>query len=117
MPIPVDYEDIIQSLTTNTEAGHLNWTSNVFGYKAEIANSQFSTWAGNDEETDVPFVAFALNDLSGNTLDTWFIEPYDDDYERMRIFHALAKRHALQIPDRLAKIKTALKEMEVSTKK
>lgn len=111
MPIPTDYTKIIDALTANTEAGRLEWKDDSFGYESSINDSRFTTWSGTDQETEVPFVAFALMDEKRNILDSWFVEPEDDDYETMRLFHAMAKRHGLRIPARLSRITKALEDM------
>ena len=116
MPIPIDYVGVIEQLEESTLAHILEWKNQKFGFETAIANSKFSIWAGDDGDTGIPFVAFAMLDESGNTLDSFYVEPDDDDYETMRLFFSMAKRYALKIPSRLESVKKALQDLNKQSK-
>lgn len=113
MPIPKDYRDILNSLAGKSENGQVNWKSNRFGVEVAVNESKFLIWAGTDEETGEPFVSFALHDLTGKTLDSWFVDGSDYDYDFMSRLHNSAKRHALGIPQRLAELKDIIEKASV----
>jgi len=108
MPIPNDYEDIVETLLEKSNSGLARWRSGQFGVEIELEDARFTMWSGNDEHTGDAFVAFALNNVNGATLDSWYVDDGDSDYDKMRLLFAAAKRYADGIPQRLKSIKEQL---------
>jgi hypothetical protein len=108
MTIPKDYIDIVNRLLRMTNEGRVNWKAGTFGVEVNIEKSRFSMWAGTDEHTDEPFVAFALLSSNGQTLDSWFVDSSDDDFALMNNLHSAAKRYAGGIPQRLVELRSIL---------
>ena len=106
--IPKDYRDLLMDLFKLTENGQASWKSDPHSVEITIDNDKFVLWAGTDERTDEGFVSFALRDLAGNTVDSWFSDAADSDYVFMNALFLSAKRHALGIPERLAKIRAKI---------
>jgi len=104
MPIPSDYRPILDSLSARTDEGRVFWRSGKFGIEVGIDGSKFALWAGTDEETANEFVSFALQDGAGKTIDSWYVDENEDDYDYMRRLFNAAKRFALGVPQRLAKL-------------
>ena len=104
MPIPSDYAEIVTALTEKTQEGALRWEKSPFTVFAEIDRSKFSLWAGDDEITGTPFVAFSLSNADGETLDSWFLDESDDDYQRVLDLFKAATRHAHGVPARLKEL-------------
>ena len=111
MPIPSDYRDIVVSLLEKTDTGHVHWKRERFGIEVEVENSKFTLWAGTDENSDEAFVAFSLNEANGATLDSWYVDENDEDYDLMRRFFAAAKRYAHGIPQRLSSLKESIENL------
>lgn len=108
MPIPADYCEIVDSLLDKSNKGLAHWTRGQFGVQIELDDARFTMWSGTDEHTEEAFVAFSLNAANGATLDSWFVDERDSDYDQMRLLFAAAKRHADGIPERLKNIKEQL---------
>jgi hypothetical protein len=109
MPIPNEYREVVNLLSDKTDDGLVHWRSEKFDVSVVFEGSRFALWAGNDENSEEPFVAFALQDLSGTTLDSWYVEGHEGiDYTRMHNFYKSAKRHALGLPDKLRKLRESL---------
>jgi hypothetical protein len=108
MPIPNDYQDIVDTLLEKSSNGQAHWKRGQYGVEIEIDDARFSIWGGNDEHTGEAFVAFALNDASGVTLDSWYVDERDSGYDQMRLLFAAAKRYADGIPQRLKGIREQL---------
>ncbi|GDY35484.1 hypothetical protein [Acidovorax sp. NB1] len=106
--IPKDYRDLLNDLYKLTDSGKATWKSDQHSVEITIDDNKFVLWAGTDERTDEGFVSFALRDLAGNTLDTWYVDAGGSDYDFMNALFLSAKRHALGIPDRLAKIRAKI---------
>jgi hypothetical protein len=108
MPIPNDYKEIIAKLANKTDNGKVHWRKEKFDISVAIDKSRFSIWAGNDERSEEGFVAFALQDAKGATVDTWYVEEGDEDYSQMLQFFGSAKRHALGVPATLRKLEESI---------
>jgi len=108
MPIPKDYRDLLNALVGMTDEGRVNWRADSTGVEVVVDDSKFAVWAGTDERTDEGFVAFALQDLTGKTVDSWYVDDGDEHYDLMNVFFLSAKRQALGVPDRLAKLKDSI---------
>lgn len=108
MPIPSDYKEIIDTLLSATENGRAKWGKVKFGFEISVLESKFLIWSGTDEESNQEFVSFALTDDNGKTLDTWYVDGLEGDYDKMHRLFAGAKRQALGISKILAKIQTAI---------
>lgn len=106
--IPKDYRELLFDLHKMTEEGRASWKADQHSVEITIDENRFVVWAGTDERTDEGFVSFALRDLVGNTLDTWYVDTGSADYDFMNNLFLTAKRHALGIPDRLAKIRAKI---------
>jgi hypothetical protein len=108
MPIPKDYRDLLNALVGKTDDGRVNWRADSTGVEVGVDDSKVAIWAGTDERTDEGFVAFALKDLAGKTVDSWYVDAGDEHYDFMNLFFLSAKRQALGIPDRIAKLKDSI---------
>ena len=109
MAIPNDYREIVNLLVDKTKEGQVNWRSDRFNIYVFFEGARFIMWAGNDENTDEPFVAFGLGDKSGATLDSWFVDEREvPDYSTMFELYKSAKRYAAGVPDKLKKLREGL---------
>lgn len=109
MAIPNEYIEIVKLLVEKTKEGQVNWRSDRFSIYVFFEGARFIMWAGNDENTDEPFVAFALGDKKGATLDSWFVEGREvSDYSIMFELYKSAKRYAAGVPDTLKKLREGL---------
>lgn len=108
MPIPKDYREIVSKLMRMTNEDRVNWKAGNFGVEVTVDRSRFTLWAGTDEHTEEPFVSFALMESNGQTLDSWFVDANDDDFELMSNLQGAAKRHAMGIPQRLSELRNIL---------
>lgn len=110
MSIPSDYRDLLTTLAERTDKGEVKWK--LLGHTVEVLLDQerISMWAGNDERTDEGFVSFALKDKEGEILDLWYLDADDVDYDYLNRVYLAAKRHALGVPDRLARIRDQIKK-------
>jgi len=113
MPIPNDYKDIINTLYDATSDGRVKWSTDNFTFGVSIQGSRFKIWGGTDEDTERDFVAFALVGQDGKTLDNWYLDEGDNDFNYMHKLLLGAKRYALGIPQRLASIRDAIGKTEV----
>jgi hypothetical protein len=113
VPIPTEYSDIINILLEAAREGRVRWQGGRYAAVVSVSGSQFAIWAGTDEETGDPFVAFALQDPQGESLDNWYVDQGDVGYEVMRELHQRARRQTQGIPQRLESLKKALKSSKV----
>ena len=113
MPIPNDYRDIVDMLLKKTDEGNVYWNNEKFDISVSIDGSRFGMWAGNDENTEEPFVSFGLQDSKGVTLDSWFVEENEgSDYTLMLRFYQAAKRHAAGVPNKLEQLRRSIASSE-----
>jgi hypothetical protein len=105
MPIPTDYDAFLADLNERTDKGEVNWKFERLTVELILDDERIAIWAGTDEQTEEGFVSFALKDKQGEMLDTWYLDAGDEDYDFMNRFYLAAKRRALGIPDRLARIR------------
>lgn len=112
MPIPTDYREIVKSLTTKTNEGDIAWKKDKFSLALAIDKSKFSLWAGNDEYSDEPFVAFGLYDKDSTVIDSWSVDQSDSDYSTMNQLYKSANRQALGVPQRLKALNALISEMK-----
>lgn len=108
MSIPNDYREFLSSLAELTDKARVNWKFDGHAVEVLIENERIVVWAGTDERSDQAFVSFALRDKSGNTIDTWYLDDGDGDFDFMNRFFLSAKRHALGVPDRLKRLRESL---------
>ena len=108
MPIPSEYQEIISSLLSATNDGRAKWGKAKFGFEISVLESRFVIWSGTDEENDQGFVSFALSDDKGRTLDTWYVDESEAEYDQMQRLFAGAKRNAFGISKILASIQSAI---------
>lgn len=109
MSMPVEYRQIIQTLLFKTNQGVAHWKQETFQLAVTFGDSKFAMWAGSDEHSDEPFVAFALQDASGKTIDSWFVEQVDgEDYTMTRSLYTSANRRALGVPEKLRSLQERL---------
>ena len=109
MSIPTDYRDIVVVLADKTEQGSVHWRQDKFDIGVSFEGTKFALWAGNDEHTDEPFVAFALQDENGVTLDSWYVEEsYGTDFTMVQRLYKAAKRHAAGVPEKLRALKAKI---------
>lgn len=114
MPIPTDYREIINSLAEKTNEGDLRWKKDKFSLALPIDKSKFSIWAGNDEHSDEPFVAFGLYEDDSTVVDTWFVDQSDSDYSTMNQLYKSANRQARGVPQRLKALNALISDMKSS---
>jgi hypothetical protein len=113
MPIPNDYHEIVNMLANKTDKGAVHWRSEKFDVSVVFDGARFAIWAGNDEHSEEPFVAFALQDSSGSTLDSWYVEEDEgSDYTLMHHLYKAAKRHAMGVPTKLKQLRDSLAAAE-----
>lgn len=105
MAIPSDYKDILDDLSKATAEGRVRWAATKFDVEVSVSGSKFTLWSGKDVTTKRNFVAFALSDHNGKTLDTWQVDECNPEYDFMRDLYAGARRKAMEIPQRLASIR------------
>jgi hypothetical protein len=108
MSIPNDYQELLGTVAELTDKGRVNWKFDGHAVEVLLEEDRFVIWAGTDERTDEGFVSFALKDKRGETLDSWYLDAGDEQYDFMNRLFLSAKRHALGIPDRLARIRDLL---------
>lgn len=113
MPIPKDYRDILNNLAAMSDDGRVKWKSAPFGVEVAVKESKFVLWAGTDEETDRPFVSCSLQNHAGKTLDSWFVDAGDADFDFMNRLHGAAKRQAMGITKILAELRDVIESSSV----
>jgi hypothetical protein len=113
MSIPSDYKDLLISLSDRTDKGRVKWKFDGHAAEVLIDDNRLSLWAGTDERTDDAFVSFALKDLAGNIIDTWYLDAADEHFDFMNRFYLSAKRQALGIPNRLAKLRSSIEGSDI----
>ncbi len=113
MPIPEDYKEIIKDLSQATAEGRVLWRDTKYGIEIKVSNSKFELWSGEDEDTGIPFISFALSDLFGRRLDGWYVEKGEAEFEFMHLFFSNAKRKASGIDERLTSIKEVIKASKI----
>ena len=112
MPIPNDYREIVSMLSEKTEEGVLGWKDTTLHILVEINESQFRLWAGLDEHSEEPFVAFGLFDMEGKALDSWYVDESDHDYPSVYRLYRAAKRHAAGVPALLKSLAEQISAMK-----
>lgn len=112
MPIPNDYKEIIKALTGKTEEGNVGWRKDKYTISVTVDNTKIALWAGNDENSDVPFVAFGLYGPHGAVMDTWYIDESDGDYAQVFQLYQSAHRHAQGVPARLKQLAGLISELK-----
>jgi hypothetical protein len=109
MSIPSEYRDIIFGLLSATNDSRVNWYIDRHDVQVKLQDTIIKLWSGTDEQTDVPFVSFALSDFKGKLVDTWFLDEGNDDYEHVFRLYTEARRKALGIPQKLENLRAQLK--------
>jgi len=112
MPIPNDYHEIITTLFEKTEQGVLSWKTESLHVSVVIDKSKFSLWAGDDERTEEPFVAFGLYNNINKLLDSWFLDESDTDYSKVYRLYKAAQRQANGVPTLLKNLAESLSSMK-----
>lgn len=110
MSIPSDYRDIIQGLLSATAESRVNWYIDRHDVQVRLQDVIVKLWSGTDEQTDRPFVSFALSDLKGKIIDTWFLDDGTEDYNIVFKLNSDARRKALGIPQKLDNLRAQLME-------
>lgn len=113
MPMPNDYRDIIKALSLKTEEGNVEWRKDKYTVSVTVDHTKFALWAGNDENSDVPFVAFGMYGPQGNVLDSWYVDESDPDYAETIALYRSANRHAQGVPARLKELAGRISELKV----
>ncbi|BEP42987.1 hypothetical protein [Variovorax sp. V15] len=108
MSIPSDYYELLRDLSERTDKGEVNWKFERLIIELALDEERIAIWAGTDERTEEGFVSFALKDKHGETLDTWYLDAGDKDYDFMNRLYLAAKRRALGIPNRLTRIRESM---------
>ncbi|MCV9921894.1 hypothetical protein OIU19_24295 [Pseudomonas sp. BT-42-2] len=109
MSIPSEYRDIVFGLLTATNESRVNWYIDRHDVQVKLQDTIVKLWSGTDEQTEVPFVSFALSDLKGKLIDTWFLDEGNDEYDHVFRLYTEARRKALGIPQKLEKLRAQLK--------
>jgi len=109
MSIPNEYRDIVSDLLIATNESRVNWYIDRHDVQVKLQDAIVKLWSGTDEQTEVPFVSFALSDLKGKLIDTWFLDQGDNEYDHVFRLYTEAKRKALGIPQKLEKLRAQLK--------
>jgi hypothetical protein len=112
MPIPDDYNTVLSALAEKTQEGVLEWKEGSYDLSVTVDSSKFSLWAGTDEQTDEPFVAFALKNQAGKAIDSWYVDQSDQDYYDVLDLYRLAKRHANGVPSLLQNLAERISAMK-----
>jgi hypothetical protein len=113
MPVPNDYRDIIKALSAKTEEGNVAWRKDKYTVSVTVDNTRFSLWAGNDENSDVPFVAFGMYGPEGTMVDSWYVDESDADYAETFQLYKSANRHAQGVPARLKELAGKISQMKI----
>lgn len=113
MPIPSDYDALLKDLSERTDKGQVNWKFERHTVELILDEERIAVWAGTDEQTEHGFVSFALKDKHGEMLDSWYLDAGDEDYDFMNRFFLAAKRRALGISHRLARIREKMSKSVV----
>lgn len=108
MPIPSDYLDIVFDLLKATKDSRVNWQNENHTIVVRLPKTRVKLWSGTDEETNLPFVSFALTDVSGRSLDSWAVDEGDTDFDTMHTLYSLSRRIAFGIPERLKDLRSLL---------
>ncbi|MCF6763814.1 hypothetical protein [Pseudomonas fragi] len=108
MSIPSDYTDIIFDLLQATKDSRVNWQNENHTIVVRLPKTRVKLWSGTDEETNLPFVSFALTDVSGRNLDSWAVDEGDPDFDTMHTLYSLSRRIAFGIPERLKDLRYLL---------
>lgn len=110
MPIPAEYEDLLENLLSKSRRGTVEWRE-AAGNKSKfyIAFSRFALemFDGTNND-DSGFIVVALRGDSGNPLDSFWVDEGDAGYGQLRELHALARRKARRIDVALAELKAEL---------
>jgi hypothetical protein len=117
MPIPKEYQPLITRLATKTAEGKVRWQPTQYGgFRVLVSGTAFDVWSGQDQQTEVDFVSFALADPGRpkrENIDSFSVDAGDDDFDKMLRLYADARRHALGIPARLSALEKALNSDDV----
>lgn len=112
MPIPNDYRQIVNLLYQKTEEGVLQWFETSSTVVVNIDEVLLSIWTGVDEETDEPFMAFAMNNKGEHKpIDSWYLDQSDDDFDLSANLYRSAKRNAKGVPTLLKKLAERISAM------
>lgn len=108
MAIPKDYQEIIEILAAATDEGRVRWVASRFDVAVTVSGSKFSLSADR-QENGRGYVTFALFDRDGRGLDAWHVDEGEEAYGYMRQLCATARRQALNIPQRLSRLRDEIK--------
>ncbi|WP_339561021.1 hypothetical protein [Pseudomonas sp. EA_65y_Pfl1_P113] len=108
MSIPSDYREIIHGLLSATAESRVNWYIDRHDVQVRLQDVIIKLWSGTDEQTDLPFVSFALSDLKGKIIDNWFLDQGTEDYNIVFKLNSDARRKALGIPQKLDNLRAQL---------
>lgn len=114
MPIPIEYAEIISTLAAKTAAGLVHWQADKYmSISVMFETTRFQLWAGNDEHSEEPFVAFGLQNEYGESLDSWYVEEHEGaPYVTMHELWKAANRRVKGLPDTLKKLREKLAAAE-----
>jgi len=108
MAIPNDYQEIVEILAAATNEGRVKWSASRYDVAVTVSGSKFSLSTGKQDDGRA-YVTFALFDSDGKGIDAWHIEEGDEVYDYMRQLCSTARRQALNIPQRLARLRDEIK--------
>ncbi|APO80195.1 hypothetical protein BL240_01275 [Pseudomonas putida] len=106
--MPSEYREIVLGLVEATNESRVNWYIDRHDVQVRLQDAVVKLWSGTDEQTDVPFVSFALTDLKGKMIDTWFLDQGAKDYDHVFKLYSDARRKALGIPQKLESLRAQL---------
>ena len=89
------------------------WRKDKYAIAVAVDKSKFTLWAGTDEHTDEPFVAFGLADNKGSVIDSWYVDESDEDYQVVQQLYKAANRHALGVPNRLKELNAIISGLKI----
>lgn len=118
MPVPLQYRDLMADLEKATSAGEVEWNVDKAGTSVfvELGENVLKLYAGEDEDSG-SFVSATLmlpSEFQKTTpgrrasLDHWYLDEGDEDYQRIYNLIMAANRKAKGIDQRLEQMRRLL---------
>lgn len=110
MPQPINYDEIIESLTLKTDEGKISWTQ-VFSTSAFTCSvdAEFTFKVQRSVRSDGTYYRLTMTDKENNEI---FDVEEDADYgRRLGNLHEAARRVALNVEDKVNAVKAILKRI------
>jgi len=103
MAIPKDYQEIVEALAIATNEGRVKWSASQFDVTVTVSGAKFRL-SSDMQENGQRYVTFTLLDSNGRGLDGWHVNEGDAAYDHMQLLFSTARRQALDVPQRLARL-------------